>query len=1093
MSQQQFSHMDELLQIMSCSESKADRLYSSVELANEVMRIVFPATVQGETWAAQLLDGRQLLNKYIPHAQFSNSKTESWFEQNPAFRGERVALIHFSVEDAPIESKFYWLNSSATKARISAGTMITPNWEDSTSTKHPQFKVGINFFLSSKADELYVVVSDSGRLRLLDLTGKLSNTQKEILDNFRGAAGLTVAGSDMPQAAIHTQLWEAMALKEVNRKFYIGIAEHFNLLYQHLTSVSGGAHDEQDSKLFANRLIGRLLFLRFLHKKGFIDDEMGYFNDVSTDSARYYETHLKPLFFATLNKPVAERQPINGRKDESSPYLNGGLFEAHGNDWVNEKISFPENWFVDLYDHFDQFNFTTDESTPEYEQVAIDPEMLGRVFENLLAAQLTETGEVARKASGSYYTPREIVSYICRETLRQFLYRGMSNEALNPGIDLLLDMDDAQWTHDHSNARRNLWGEGNTKTVVPAVISLLDSFTVLDPACGSGAFPMGMLQLLLRCYERLDSRFDVYKTKLKIIEKNISGVDIQPMAVEISRLRAWLSAIVDEPDVKQVKPLPNLDFKFVCANSLVPLQTDEKKQIGLYDLKNKEAEDAMLIKMENYMTISDHEERAKARGEIQNYWKDLGDAAQTDRGRKLAAWADHLFDFDEPAPFFAPEIMLGVTDGFDAVIGNPPYIHLEDMKEQSKSLYQPLGYQTYEARGDIYSLFYERGFQLLKDGGVLCYITSNKWMRAAYGESLRKFLSESANPVSLIDFAGQKIFDATVDTNILLATKMPNATSTKATIVKEDCIGNLSVYIKQHAVDCHFEGGESWTILSPIEQSIKRKIEAVGKPLKEWDIQINYGIKTGCNEAFIIDGATKDRLIAEDPKSAEIIRPILRGRDIRRYSYDFHDKWLIASHNGYTNDDGLPVPRIDMNDYPAVKAHLDKYWDVISARSDRGKTPYNLRNCAYMDDLNKPKIVWGEISDKTKFAIDNQGKFAPEATAFLLTGPDLKYLLGYLNSSFSEYLFSTTGTTTGVGTVRWKKYKIEQLLIPQPSINQRQSLESLIDQISVTEFGTKNYRELEMRINEQVFTLVDLNSGEANFILDKNSSVEAHC
>ncbi|MDR1358275.1 MAG: hypothetical protein LBJ48_02810, partial [Coriobacteriales bacterium] len=227
---------------------------------------------------------------------------------------------------------------------------------------------------------------------------------------------------------------------------------------------------------------------------------------------------------------------------------------------------------------------------------------------------------------------------------------------------------------------------------------------------------------------------------------------------------------------------------------------------------------------------------------------------------------------------------------------------------------------------------------------------------------------------------------------------------------------------------------------------------------------------------------TKDRLIAEDPKSAEIIRPILRGRDIKRYSYDFHDQWLIASHNGYTNDAGIQIPRIDIDNYPAIKAHLEKYWDAIVVRTDKGETPYNLRSCAYMDDFSKQKIVWGEISDKTKFSIDIQGRYYPEATTFLMTGTDLKYLLAFLNSSFSEYFFSVAGTTTGMGTVRWKKYKIEQLPIVKPSQPQLQIVEKLVEAIAKEEYGSQEYRILEQTINSAIYKIVGLSDDETQFI-----------
>ncbi len=282
----------------------------------------------------------------------------------------------------------------------------------------------------------------------------------------------------------------------------------------------------------------------------------------------------------------------------------------------------------------------------------------------------------------------------------------------------------------------------------------------------------------------------------------------------------------------------------------------------------------------------------------------------------------------------------------------------------------------------------------------------------------------------------------------------------------------------QNSSRMKFETSDSWTILSPIEQQIRRKIEQAGIPLKEWNVNIYRGILTGFNEAFIISSEKKNELIAADPKSAEIIRPILRGRDIKRYAFDFADLWLINTHNGIKEE---KIPPISIDDYPSIKAHLDQYYDKLAVRADKGITPYNLRNCAYMNDLSKQKIIWGEISDKPKFSIDLEGKFCPEATTFLMTGEHLKYLLCFLNSTFSEYFFAKYGTTTGMGTLRWKKYLIELLPVPVVSTEKQQELETLLDALlqSSTDFDKNKYIH---EINQKIYQYLDLSSEEISFI-----------
>ena len=281
--------------------------------------------------------------------------------------------------------------------------------------------------------------------------------------------------------------------------------------------------------------------------------------------------------------------------------------------------------------------------------------------------------------------------------------------------------------------------------------------------------------------------------------------------------------------------------------------------------------------------------------------------------------------------------------------------------------------------------------------------------------------------------------------------------------------------MQQSGTECEFCSSDSWVILSPIEQSIKRKIEAVGTPLKNWNIQINYGIKTGYNDAFIIDTAKRDEILAncqsenERERTAELIRPILRGRDIKRYGYNWANLWLINTHNGIRGK----LERIHIEDYPAVKAHLDQYWDRISKRADKGDTPYNLRNCAYLEDFNKPKIVWGEISDRSKFAFEAYGSFIPEATTFLMVGSDLPYLLCVLNSPLSEWFFSKVGTTTGVGTVRWKKYTIQELLIPFVNVKLSQLFQQIVEKYVIGNITSEQLSKYSNKILYEVVGLID--------------------
>ena len=615
----------------------------------------------------------------------------------------------------------------------------------------------------------------------------------------------------------------------------------------------------------------------------------------------------------------------------------------------------------------------------------------------------------------------------------------------------------------------------------------------------------------------------LFTEKQAIIENCLFGVDINPNSVKICRLRLWIELLKNayykaETNYTELETLPNIDINIKCGNSLLSrftLDADLSKMLKSikYDIKayrgfvqdykhekNREAKRGLQkiidsIKSDFRTEISKNDPKQlrlnKITGELytllnQTQMFELSTKEKKDRKdkqqkleteiNKIAKTIDEiktnaLYKNAFEWRFEFPEVLNneGNFEGFDIIIGNPPYIQLQSMGAEADAL-SNAGYQTFVRTGDIYSLFYEKGWQLLKPKKYLIYITSNKWMRAGYGENTRRFFVECANPILLIDCAGQKIFDAaTVDVNILMFSKNKNQQQVQACIIKEKVSQNLSDYFKSNATSTNFKNSESWTILSPIEQSIKAKIERIGKPLKEWDIQINYGIKTGYNEAFIIDGAKREELIQQDPKSAEIIRPILRGRDIKRYGYDFADLWLINTHNGIKEKDIKPI---DISHYPAIKNHLDTFYSELEKRTDKGVTPYNLRNCAYMDDFYKQKIVWGNLNLKASYTIAPEGFFVNAPCPMIV--PANKYLLIVLNSKLADYYIRNLGVTRNGGYFEYKPMFIEQLPVPIISVSHQNEFENLFKDIIT--------KEHEKKIDEAVYKLYDLTDNEIDFI-----------
>mgnify|MGYP003181025020 CR=1 FL=1 len=632
----------------------------------------------------------------------------------------------------------------------------------------------------------------------------------------------------------------------------------------------------------------------------------------------------------------------------------------------------------------------------------------------------------------------------------------------------------------------------------------------------------------------------LFKEKKIIIENCLFGVDINPNSVKICRLRLWIELLKNayytaESDYKQLETLPNIDINIKCGNSLLHRfdLTDSIKSVlketgisisqyrnavskykNAQDKAEKWELDSMIAEIKSKLTteIGAKDPKKlklnKRRAELVNLlapqlfemskkeqkdWQKRVDAVKKEIAELESYFEEinsnkiYLGAFEWRIEF--PEVLDadGNFIGFDCVIGNPPYIQLQSMGTDADVL-ERMKYKTYVRTGDIYCLFYEQGMNLLKPNGCLCYITSNKWMRAGYGKELRQYFIAKTNPVLLIDFAGIKIFDAaTVETNILIAKKESYTQNTLACIISNtDDLNKLSVLVQQQAVEYNFAENDSWIILSAIEQSIKRKIEAVGTPLKDWDIRINYGIKTGFNEAFVITTDKRNEILAncqtedERTRTAELIRPILRGRDIKRYAYNWAGLYLIAT---------FPSRHYDIEMYPAVKQYLLTFGiekleqtgkayivngEKIKARKKTNNKWFEIQDSiSYWEDFSKPKIVWGEISDKSKFAFDFLGEYIPEATTFYLNGEYIEYLLTALNSSVSEWLFSKTGTTTGVGTIRWKKYTIEQLIVAKPNYEQQKEHLAAFENLKAGKMSISDFKDFSNKLMYKIYELTN--------------------
>ncbi|GAA7787972.1 class I SAM-dependent DNA methyltransferase [Helicobacter pylori] len=452
--------------------------------------------------------------------------------------------------------------------------------------------------------------------------------------------------------------------------------------------------------------------------------------------------------------------------------------------------------------------------------------------------------------------------------------------------------------------------------------------------------------------------------------------------------------------------------------------------------------------------------------------------------------------------FEFPEVLDDEGDflGFDCIIGNPPYIRQEHIKP-IKPLLQKQYPDFYNSTADIYTYFFALSYHLLKEKGFNAFITSNKYARAKYGAKLREWLLKKTTLVSYMELNALKVFEsAAVDTSIMSFIKQ---TPSKESVFKyyeptpddkSDLKSTHFLRMRQNALST-----ESFIFANATLLDLRDKMESVGTPLKDWDIQINYGIKTGANEAFIIPTEKREEILnacktQEERKRTEaLIKPILRGKDIKRYSYEWAGEWVINTHNGYTSALKYKIPPIDIEKYPALKSHLDSHWDTIATRSDQGDTPYHLRNCAYLEDFEKEKIVYGEIVQEPRFYLDNGecelGYFYAEATSFIFTGEHLRYLLGMLHSKLITFAFKTFYAGGGLGEsgYRYKKAFIERLPIPQITPKNQKLADKITDGAkAILEAKEKdpkaNTQELEKEIDALVYQLYNLTDEEIKTI-----------
>lgn len=955
---------------------------------------------------------------------------------------------------------------------------------------------------SASYQALVAYISKSGEWRLSFMTAspeiseggkvvtKLSNPRRF---SFALGANAKVATPTkfLQQKGIVSNLEDLksrFSVEVVNKEFYSKIAELYTELVGGVRGEGKNAKTfpgvlrlpsvEQHSagmQQFAVRLIGRLVFCWFLREKKGIEgrplipmDVLSFNAAKSTED--YYHEALEPLFFQVLNRQMdARKEQFHTGRFSEVPYLNGGLFSPQDDDYYSSNesrqavyhntVTVPDSWIRSFFNVLEQYNFTVDENTSVDVDLSIDPEMLGRIFENLLAEINPETGESARKSTGSFYTPRQIVEYMVDQSLLAHLEQktGIDRKKLEAVISYDLS-DDIEYPLNQADQQ--------------GIVGALSALTILDPACGSGAFPIGILQKVVYMLQQIDpeaqlwfqhqisdtppevrrlverefknKNFD-YIRKLGIIRQSIYGVDIQPIATEIARLRCFLTLIVDErvddklPN-RGIEPLPNLDFKFVTANSLIKLPAAHTGQINLFDDQDGIAE-LKTIRSEYFTASASERDQIKYRfAQVQKsmFQKMIAGNGYAELTQKLSAWDPFTH---QATDWFDEEWMFGIANGFNVVIANPPYIDSEGMVNvglQYLREYIAEHYETTKGNWDIYIAFFEKGLSLLEDNGVLVYISPDKWISKPFGDELRK--STIKNLYSVLK-AGRTVFEsAKVDSIITIFTRQEVEKLGVLTYENERIVSRKdiekSIMTSPYQLDYLFSDYlEFLTRLG----SIKGKLSDVAECENACATSDAYKLKP-----FIIDAASGFM-----PESQ---LKVINTGTISKYT----NRWGINKMT-YLKDKYL---------HPVV----DKSQFLESFANSYGKKSL------------KPKIIIKGLN-LLDGCLDIKGEVVPGKTTLIITSrslEDLKLLLGIINSKLAIFYikerYPASSYNQGIG---FTKDMINSFPLPEIPPDAKKALISLVDEILGSEQVSQ---ELMGQVDKLVYTLYGLTAREIQVI-----------
>ena len=1025
------------------------------------------------------------------------------------------AFMIFHYED---ETKWEWRFSFCYKSESD---------DESTDRKRYTFLLGPGQSCRTAAENFMVLYDKQQKDEEIEIEDLINAFNVEALSDefFNGYKKIYediieyVTGKRMVKVA---SKWEEVVVHEPNEEIMCEFARFTN--------------PEKAVRDYVKKLMGRLVFLQFLQKKGWlgvkINERWGEGSptfikdlfDQTEDKDNFIDNVLEALFNDLNTERANDLVSAVIGENIRVPYLNGGLFERDAAD--ETRFPLPAEYMERMLFFFSCYNFTIDENDPNDAEVGVDPEMLGRIFENLLEDN---------KDKGAYYTPKEIVAYMCRESLIAYLQRDITEDNIKESIRQFVT------THERND-------------LLPVDIEQkLCNVKICDPAIGSGAFPMGLLKELFLCRTALEETELKTSAEIKkhIIQNNIYGVDIEKGAVDIARLRFWLSLIVDE-QIPQA--LPNLDYKIVEGNSLITtfdgqyidlergkgearyrpsiicinnerkelqeeqrrffsLNGDEKYQSEIAIKKHmlntiwyqldfeKQSWQNATLKQEGLFGVSAPKGRTKNKAQIAEFTEERQEVLDKcelfqkkldDESISLQERADMAIPFFEWKTVFSDVLGDDNHGGFDIVIGNPPYVEAKKLKYIASTLKDL--YEVYSGTADLSIYFVELGYKILAPNGILSFITTNKFFNTGYGLKLRQLLTSNLIH-KIINFEQVEVFEDILVSSVIMEFVKANAdkgqifTYEKFYKLKKEQFIHEFVN-RQNSFGTYpqeFLDEKEWSFSDLSGLLLKTKIEKDSQNLSLLEgVNINRGVTTGYNPAFIIDDEQKNQLIHFDSNNDNIIKNMLQGRNLRRWYYNESDENLIFTRRG-----------INIDDYPYIKEYLYQFYDNLKPKKtsdeEYGRKPGSykwyeiLDNTAYYKEFERDeKIIWGLTADKWAFTIDTDKHYLP-SNAYILTSTDIpiKYILGLLNSKLMHYYFHFIGIMTAGGAYTLKAATIS--VMPFKIANNTQEIVDIVDKILVLKSVNHDadVSALESEIDHLVYQLYGLTEEEIHIIENK--------